>query len=164
MSSRRDAAAILAMCAYVKKRIAKIEEAARDTADVTYPEEKTAGTVGGRVVSYTTRLSSRPRELFTILDDTGFIEWVAQRFPTEIVNTVRPSFLTVLAEKAHATSGVLIDDQGEVCEAVKVNDPTVYTRTTLTKDAAATLEPLLAGLTLESLPDYIETEPDKEEN
>lgn len=156
--SRRDAAAILALCAYLKKRIAKIEEAARVTADVTYPDEKTAGTVAGTVVSYTSRITRKPPEPFTMLNPGGFVEWVETRWPTEIEKAVRPSWLNMLAIAAAEHDGNVIDEDGEVCPWVKLNDPIVYTKTSLTKQADEVLAPLLADLTLESLPDYIEEE------
>jgi hypothetical protein len=158
VSQRRDAAVVLAMVAYVKKRLAKIEEYARDYADVSFAEEKTAGVVNGKVVSYTSRVTRRPAEPFTILDKDGFARWVGERWPTEVVMTVRPSFLTRLAEIAARYGGTLIDEAGEVCEFVKVNDPVLYTRTSLTKDAEEVLKPLLGNETLDSLPGFIEQE------
>ena len=78
--------------------------------------------------------------------------------------TVRPAFLTVLAEMADKHDGVLIDENGEVCEHVKRNDPIVKTVTYLQKCADEVLAPLLADLTLETLPGYIEHEDSEEED
>lgn len=156
MNERRNAALVLAMCSLVKKRISKIEDAAKAVADVSFPDEKTAAVIGDTVVGYTSRVSRRPAEPFAVLDEGKFVEWVAARWPTEVEMRVRPAFLTELANRAERTGGVLVDEQGEVCEAVKLADPIVYTMTRLQKEADAVLEPLLADQSLSSLPDYIE--------
>lgn len=150
--SRRDAAQVLAMCAWVKKQVGKIEEKAKAEADVTFPEEKTAGVVDGTVVSYTSRVSRKPE--LKILDDGAFVAWVAEYYPTEIMPAIRPAFLAELKERAIEV-GAVISSDGEVCEAVELDEPIVYTTTRLTKDADATLQPLLS-MPLVDLPAYIE--------
>jgi hypothetical protein len=162
MSARREAAVVLAMTAWVKKRISKIEEQARAVADVSYPDEKTAAVVEGKVVSYTSRVSRRPAALFTILDEPGFADWIQRRWPTEVEIAIRPAFLSSLAERAERHDGILIDDDGEVCPHVKLNDPIVYTKSYLQKCADEVLAPLLADLTLETLPGYIEHEEEQQ--
>lgn len=155
--SRRDAAQVLAMCAWVKRHISKIEERAKLVADVSFPEEKTAAAVDGTVVAYTSRVTRKPSEPFTVLDEAGFLNWVLQRWPTEVEQRVRPAWVTILSQ-GFVIDGVLTDGEGEICEHVKVNDPVVYTTTRLTKEADDVLQPLLVNESLASLPDLIEGE------
>ncbi len=156
MTARRDAATVLAMCAWVKKRISKIEEHAKLVADVSFPDEKTAADVDGTVVAYTSRLTRRPSPPFEYSDEPAFVKWVAERWPTEIEDSVRKSFIDYhLVPLAVGTGGHLVDDQGEVCPFAKLKEPIEYTSTRLTKDADGVLEPLLTGESLTSLPDFI---------
>ena len=163
MTRRRDAAVVLAMVAWAKKRLAAIERDARLTAEVEYPGEKTAAVVDGQAVAYVSQVTRKPTEPFTYLNEAGFIDWVAQRWPSEIEARVRPAFLAILAEKAEAHDGNLIDDDGEVCPWVKVNDPITYTTTRLEKHAEALLAPLLGHRTLDTLTDYITNEGDSDD-
>lgn len=151
--SRRDAAQVLAMCAWLEQRIKAIKKKAQDEADVSFPEEKTAGVVDGTVVSYTSRVARKPELVIT--NDAAFTGWVAEHFPTEIVMSVRPAFLTELQTRAVET-GVVLGPGGEVCESAELGEPVVYTTTRLVKDAGTVLEPLLSSLHLAALPEYIE--------
>lgn len=156
---RRDAALILALCSYVKRRVAAVEERAKRIAEVEFPQEKVAAAIDGTVVAYTGRYTRRPREPFTVLDDAGFVAWVQNRWPTEVqsVTVIRPAFLQVLAERAQE-HGALVDDDGEVCDFVKLADDEAYTRTSLTTGAVDVLKPLLDAYNLASLEDIIEQE------
>lgn len=156
MTSRREAAQVLAMCQWVKRRLKAVEERAKTVADVSYPSEKTAATVDGTVVGYTQRVTRKPADPFVVLDRQGFVEWVEARWPSEVEKTVRPAFLSVLAMSAEQHDGIVIDDDGEVCPFVKAADPIVYTTTTLAKGSDELLEPLLAHRSLASLTDFIE--------
>lgn len=151
MSQQREAAVVLAMCAWAKKAIAKIEDAAKLIADVSFPEEKTAGVVNDIVVSYTQRIQKRPE--LKILNPGDFTAWVAKRWPTETIMTVRESFLPVLRDIA-IEHGALIDPDGEVCDACELIDGTVYTMTKLTKEADV-LAPMLEKVSLAELPAFI---------
>ncbi|WP_141564421.1 hypothetical protein [Mycolicibacterium palauense] len=125
---QREAAALLALCVSQRHALENLEKEAKAVVDCTYGEEKVCGVVGGVVVGTTGRYERRPNEPFTIIDEQRFVKWVKARYPTEVVEMVRPSFLKVLADKAEK-HGVLIDDDGEVCDAVKLNDPIVSVRT-----------------------------------
>lgn len=151
--SRRDAAQVLAMCAWVEQRVKKIKERAQAVADVTFPEEKTAGVVGDKVVSYTSRVRKKPE--IRGCKDFAFIEWVSKHYPTEIEWAVRPAFLTQLRDSAMDKDGIILGPHGEVCEVAELDEPVVYTMTRLEKTAGEVLEPLLSRLLLADLPDYI---------
>lgn len=153
MNERRNAAVVLAMCSWVKKRIGEVEERARAAADVSFPEEKTAGVLNNTVISYTQRVQKRPE--LKILNEAAFIDWVGWRWPTEVEPKVRDAWLTELRNRA-IEHGALIDEHGEVCPHAELVEGTVYTMTKLTKDADAVLEPELSKLQLPTLVDYIQ--------
>lgn len=153
--NRREAAQVLAMCSWVRKQISKIEDNAKVIADVAFPEEKTAAVVDGKVVSYTSRVSRKPE--LEVLDDVNFVGWVAQYFPSEIVSSVRPAFLTMLRDEALST-GFILGPGGEVCDYARLAEAVVYTTTRLVKEADAVLAPKLSALSLADLPTYIEGE------
>lgn len=144
MKTQREAAALLALCSSARHALEDLEREAKTVVDVSYGDEKVAGVVDGVVIGTTGRYERRPRDPFTVLDETSFLDWVKSRYPTEVVEVVRPSFLKILADQAEKTGGVLIDDQGEVCDAVKLNDPEVSVRTYVkrTDEAKAVLSQL----------------------
>ena len=145
MTSQREVAAILALCITARNAIEAVELEAKAVVDCSYGEEKVCGvvpfTVDGEtrniVVGSTGRYLRRPREPFTILDDAAFVEWVVERYPTEVVSVVRPAFMKSLAEQAEKTGGVLCDADGVVCDAVKLNDQVVSVRTYVKRSSEA---------------------------
>lgn len=157
MSDRREAAQVLALCSWVKKQISKIEDKAKEVADVTYPDEKMAAVINDKVVAYTSRVQRKPELKY---DDTfAFTEWVSKHYPTEIEWAVRPRFLTELRDRA-IEQGAILGPGGEVCEVAELDEPIVYTTTRLQKDADDVLWPLLSGLLLADLPDFITGAPE----
>lgn len=150
--ARRDALVTLAMCAWLRKHISKIEDRAKVDADVTMPEEKSAAVVGGKVVAYTSRITRRPE--LKVLDPDAFTAWVAEHYPSEVMQSVRPAFLSILQDQARQT-GAVLGPGGEVCDCAVLDDAVIYTTTRLTKDADL-LEPLLSKVTLADLPEYIQ--------
>lgn len=151
MSQQREAAVVLAMCAWAKKAISKVEDAAKLVADVSFPEEKTAGVVNDVVVSYTQRIQKRPE--LKILNPGAFTDWVAARWPEEIETTVRESWITRLRDMA-LEHGALVDTEGEVCTHCELIDGTTYTMTRLTKESGV-LAPMLEKVSLAELPAFI---------
>ncbi|OYN76834.1 hypothetical protein [Mycolicibacterium sphagni] len=153
---RREAAQILAMVAWTKRQLGKIEARAKAEIDVQFAEEKIAATVevDGKpvVVGYTQMVQPKPQ--LQVTDPEKFVQWVAERWPTEIVESVRESFLPVLKERC--VDGILIDDQGEPCPFASLTDPDPYSRTFLTKNGEETLTPVLGSWSLEDLVKVIE--------
>lgn len=163
MSNRRDAAQILAMISWVRKQLKRIEATANERADVEFSEEKVKGHVvidGERVeVSSTTRVQLGPK--LKVEDPDRLAAWVQQRWPTEIVPAVRPSFLAQIVPRMAAADGCLVDDDGEVCPWVGLERPNPYTRTSLLKDADAHLSGLLGQRSINDLMQFIENDADE---
>ncbi|WP_154021769.1 hypothetical protein [Mycobacteroides abscessus] len=158
MSNRRDAAQILAMISWVRKQLKRIEATANERADVEFADEKVKAHVvidGQKVeVSSTTRV--QPSAKLKVEDPDRLAAWVQQRWPTEIVPAVRPSFLAQIVPKMAATDGCLIDDDGEICPWVGLELPNAYTTTRLLKGADENLSNLLEHRSLADLMRLIE--------
>lgn len=163
MSNRRDAAQILAMVSWVRKQLKRIEATANERADVEFSEEKVKGHVvidGEKVeVSSTTRVQLGPK--LKVEDPDRLAAWVQQRWPTEIVPTVRPSFLAQIVPRMAAANGCLIDDDGEVCPWVGLELPNPYTTTRLLKGADEHLSGLLGQRSISDLVQFIENDADE---
>ncbi|MBF9328516.1 hypothetical protein [Mycobacteroides chelonae] len=163
MSNRRDAAQILAMVSWVRKQLKRIEATANERADVEFSEEKVKGhvVIGGEKVevSSTTRVQQGPK--LKVEDPDRLAAWVQQRWPTEIVPAVRPSFLAQIVPRMAATDGCLVDDDGEICPWVGLELPNAYTTTRLLKDADAHMSELLAKRSITDLVQFIENDADE---
>jgi hypothetical protein len=161
---RRDAAQALALIGWIRQQLKRIEATYKDSADVPFVGEKIAGSVLGEdgkpvVVSYTQHCKNSDE--FRILDEDAFVAWVQERYPTEIVTTVRKSFLDNVLKPSAFQMGALIDNDGEACQSVEVWPGGGYLRTNLVKGADDAIAPLLASLSLADLIKAIEEEVDQ---
>lgn len=159
---RRQAAQGLAMVAWAERQLKKVKAQFQDEIDVQFVGEELHASVlvDGEPVEVATskRIQNRPK--LNAVDPVRFAEWVGQRHPDEIVPAVSEAFQAVLLDRMlDNPAGVLVDDDGEVCEWVEVVRPAPYTRTWLTKSADAALGPLLAGRSLADLVAFVEQEP-----
>ena len=65
----------------------------------------------GEVIAYVT--TSKPKFKWEILNDRKFMQWVKANHPTEIVESVRESFVDVILEKFNYVDDTAIDPNGE---------------------------------------------------
>lgn len=163
MSTRRDAAQILAMTSWVRKQLKRIEATANERAEVEFSEEKVKGhvVIGGEKVEVSSTTRVQPSVKLKVEDPDRLAAWVQQRWPTEIVPAVRPSFLAQIVPRMAATDGCLVDDDGEICPWVGLELPNAYTTTRLLKDADAHLSELLAKRSITDLVQFIENDADE---
>lgn len=134
-----DPVAQLALCSWLKKQIRQWEAEAKAELSM-QPGERKAAAIGAKPLGFVT-LARGKRS--THVDDEAFVQWVADRWPGEIVQSVRPAFRTKMLDLA-VKRGALIDDQGEVCEAVTVSYGEPYPTTQLSDEADITIAALLA--------------------
>ena len=67
--------------------------------------------LGDEVIAYVT--TSKPKFKWEITDERGFINWVKDYFPSEIVESVRESSVDKLLEKLQYLDDLVIDHNGE---------------------------------------------------
>ncbi|WP_423487922.1 hypothetical protein [Mycobacteroides sp. PCS013] len=158
MSRRRDAAQTLGLISWVRKQLKRIEAEANERADIEFGDERVKGhvVIDGEKVEFSSTTRVQPSAKLKVEDPDRLAVWVQQRWPTEIVPAVRPSFLAQITPKMAAADGLLIDDDGEVCPWVGLERATAYTTTRLLKDADEHLAPLLEDKTLADLVRFIE--------
>jgi hypothetical protein len=134
-----DPVATLAVCKWLRDRIKEWETTAKAELSM-LPGERLAAAIGKKPLGFVT-LAHGKRS--THVDEEAFTEWIEKRYPGEIVKTVRGSFRTKMLALA-LKRGALIDDDGEVCDAVTVSHGEPYPTTQLSDEADITIAALLA--------------------
>jgi len=134
-----DPVAQLALCAWLKKQIRTWEAEAKAALSM-LPGERMAASIDKKPLGFVT-LAHGKRS--THVDEDAFTEWVEQRYPTEITKAVRPAFRSKLLAQA-LSRGALIDDDGEVCDAVMVSRGEPYPTCQLSDEADITVSALLS--------------------
>lgn len=86
----------------------------------------------GEVIAYVT--TSKPKFKWEILNDRKFIEWVKANHPTEIVESVRESFIDVILEKFNYVDDTAIDPNGEPVDWLIGNTSEPYLTTKFHSD------------------------------
>lgn len=133
-----DPVATLALCKWLRDRIRDWETEAKADLRMVAGERK-AAVVNGMQIGYLT-LANGKRS--TEVDEDAFTEWVEQRWPSEVVKSVRTSFRRKMLDLA-LKRGALIDGDGEVCEAVIVTKGEPYPTTQLGPEADICVADLL---------------------
>jgi cell division ATPase FtsA len=134
-----DPVATLALCKWLRDRIRAWEAQAKADLSMTAGERKAAA-IGGAHLGFVT-LARGKRS--TDVDDEALAEWVEQRWPSEIVKTVRPAFRKKLLDQA-LNRGAVIDGDGVVCDAVTVSHGDPYPTTQLDAEADIAISVLLS--------------------
>lgn len=125
-----DPVATLALCKWLRDKIRDWETEAKASLEMVAGERK-AAVVNGMQIGYLT-LANGKRS--TDVDEQAFVEWVEQRYPTEVTKSVEPAFRRKLLDSA-LKRGALIDGDGEVCDAVTVTKGEPYPTTQLSPEA-----------------------------
>jgi hypothetical protein len=139
---RRQAAAVLAQAKWLKDQIKAVEDEAKKViaGELDGGERTTARTADGIELGRVSMVEGS--KSMKIDNEEGFLMWVKQRYPTEIVETVRESFVKVCAEKAKKLGGVP-DANGEMCPHVSVVQSASYPLTKLNDDADNIMQTLV---------------------
>ena len=86
----------------------------------------------GEVIAYVT--TSKPKFKWEILNDRKFMQWVKANHPTEIVESVRESFVDVILEKFNYVDHIAIDPNGEPVDWLIGNTSEPYLTTKFHSD------------------------------
>lgn len=116
----RRAAGILAQCKWLRDNISGWEAQAKEVLakELSGGERTKAVAADGTEIGSVTRAEGA--RSMQIDNEEGFLVWVKQRYPTEIVETVRPAFIKLCAEKVKMLGG-LPDANGELCPHVSMS-------------------------------------------
>ena len=86
----------------------------------------------GEVIAYVS--TTKPKFKWEVLNDRKFIEWVKANHPTEIVESVRESFIDVILEKFNYVDDMAIDPNGEPVDWLIGNTSEPYLTTKFHSD------------------------------
>jgi hypothetical protein len=93
--------------------------------------------LGDEVVAYV--LTSKPKFKWEITNDRGFINWVKDYFPSEIVESVRESSIDKLLERLQYVDDLVIDHTGEAITWAIGSEAEPYLVTKFSADGRETL-------------------------
>lgn len=149
--SRRGAATKLAICKWLRDQIKLWEAEARAELEVhMIPDDRETATVGDIKVGTVTYCNGR--RTFSVTDEQGYTQWVAERWPDEIVVTqhVNAAFETKLKDRA-MRHGALIDDDGEVCPHVDIDRDRPYFMAKTNEEAGIVLSGMLSNRMIDTM-------------
>lgn len=137
-----DPAATLALCSWLKKRVAEWETEAKAAMSLETGERK-AAKLGDTVVAYTNKVKGR--KSVRVHDDMMLMAYVVENYPDEVeqVEQIRPAFKAKVLDDVQK-SGQLVDPSGVVWDCVEVVEGEPYLTTKLTDDAPIVIAGLLA--------------------
>jgi hypothetical protein len=125
----RRAAGILAQCKWLRDQIGVWERQAKGVIarELEGGERTKAVAADGTIIGAVTRAEGA--RSMQIDNEEGFLMWVKSRYPHEVVETVRPAFVKLCAEKVKVL-GALPDANGELCPHVSLvrGEPTISAR------------------------------------
>lgn len=99
--------------------------------------------LGDEVVAYVT--TSKPKFKWEITNERGFINWVKDYFPSEIVESVRESSVDKLLEKLQYLDDLVIDHNGEQVDWVIGTESDPYLMTKFHSDGREILRQAIIG-------------------
>lgn len=139
-----DPAATLAVCRWLEKRIKQwVETAKAELVEDMLSGERRQARVAGHRLGLVSLTDSR--RTVRVIDEAGLVAFVAEHYPTEIVQAVRPAFLDRLKAEV-LDRGALIDRDGVVHDGLlEISESAPYPMVRLDKGADETITNLLAS-------------------
>lgn len=137
-----DPAATLALCSWLKKRVAEWETEAKSALELETGERK-AAKVNGTVIAYTNKV--RGRKSVRVLNETMLLSFVKTYTPDEVetVEQIMPAYRKKVLDRV-LELGALVDPHGVVWDdVVEVVEGEPYLATKLTEDAGIAISALL---------------------
>lgn len=99
--------------------------------------------LGDEVIAYVT--TSKPKFKWEITNNRGFINWVKDYFPSEIVESVRESSIDSLLEKLQYLDDLVVDHNGEPVDWVIGVESEPYLMTKFHSDGREILRQAIIG-------------------
>jgi hypothetical protein len=100
--------------------------------------------LGDEVVAYIT--TSKPKFKWVIKSDRKALEWFKAYYPSEVIETIRPSSLEAILDKFNYQDDVVIDPNGEVVDWLEGSLAEPYLTTKFHGEGRAILRDALIGL------------------
>ena len=127
----------------IEQRAKELKDEAKQELQGLEVGDAVAGRFDGQVIAKATKTKGRAKLI--VSDDEGFAQWVASRWPTEVLvqQVVNGAFLKVL-EKDALDKGALIDEVGDVCPFVEVVAGEPFVSVRREKDAPFIVAQLLS--------------------
>jgi hypothetical protein len=100
--------------------------------------------LGDEVVAYIT--TTKPKFKWVIKSDRKALEWFKAYYPSEVIETIRPSSLEAILDKFNYQDEVVIDPNGEVVDWLEGSLADPYLTTKFHGEGRAILRDALIGL------------------
>ena len=100
--------------------------------------------LGDEVVAYIT--TTKPKFKWVIKSDRKALEWFKAYYPSEVIETIRPSSLEAILDKFNYQDDVVIDSNGEVVDWLEGSLADPYLTTKFHGEGRAILRDALIGL------------------
>lgn len=135
MSDLSDAAARVAIVAALRAKVAEAYDKSRDEmSDQMDPGSRWPANLGGGALGdvIMTRGATRAK----VTDEDTFTRWVAENHPTEIVQSVRPAYLSKVLADAKRFGAAVDSTSGEFIPGVEMETGKSYVTVKLAEDAS----------------------------
>jgi hypothetical protein len=136
---KREAAAVLAQCKWLRDNIKRWEDAAKKTLSLELEPGERAAAVDSEGVQLGFAAMVAGRKEVKVSDEAAFTAWCAERWPTEITRAVKPAFRKALEDKAKLLGGLPDEVTGLMCPYVTVVGYDPFPKVTLSEWADAVL-------------------------
>jgi hypothetical protein len=136
---KREAAAVLAQCKWLKDNIKRWEDAAKGILSHELSPGERAAAIDGDGVQLGFAAMVQGRREVKVNDEAAFTAWVAQRWPTEMSQQIKPEFRAKLFDQAKTLGGVPDPADGTLCPFVAVVGYDPFPKVTLSEWADSVL-------------------------
>jgi hypothetical protein len=99
--------------------------------------------LGDETVAYI--MTTKPKFKWEITSDRKFLEWVRSQMPSEIIETVRPSYVEWVLENLKYVDDLVIAPNGEIVDWVVGSESNPYLTTKFAGDGRKTLRSAIVG-------------------
>ena len=104
--------------------------------------------LGDEVVAYVT--TTKPKFKWEIISDRKFLEWVRSNMPSEIIESVRPSYVDWVLDNLKYVDDLIIAPNGEIVDWVVGSETNPYLTTKFHSDGREKLRSAIVGNSIDA--------------
>jgi len=104
--------------------------------------------LGDEVVAYVT--TTKPKFKWEIISDRKFLEWVRSNMPSEIIESVRPSYVDWVLDNLKYVDDLVIAPNGEIVDWVVGSETNPYLTTKFHSDGREKLRSAIVGNSIDA--------------